>query len=119
MNAGAETLGSDPGLLLIAPAPPPRRTLDHLEPPRKAIRRDVYIAVHFDVHSRANTRSFARSGVRRQEGIGVALTDIREQYEKQLKDLQEAYGEAMLELRARKSWRPSWSGRTAIDPDAP
>ena len=45
--------------------------------------------------------------------------DIREQYEKQLKDLQEAYGDAMLELRARKSWRPSWSGRTAIDPDAP
>ena len=28
--------------------------------------------------------------------------DIREQYEKQFKDLQEAYGEAMLELRARK-----------------
>ena len=28
--------------------------------------------------------------------------DIREQYEKQLKELQEAYGEAMLELRARK-----------------
>ena len=28
--------------------------------------------------------------------------DIREQYERQLKDLQEAYGEAMLELRARK-----------------
>lgn len=28
--------------------------------------------------------------------------EIREQYEKQLKDLQEAYGEAMLELRARK-----------------
>ena len=28
--------------------------------------------------------------------------DIREQYEKQLKDLQEAYGEAMLELSARK-----------------
>ena len=28
--------------------------------------------------------------------------DIREQYEKQLKDLQAAYGEAMLELRARK-----------------
>ena len=27
---------------------------------------------------------------------------IREQYEKQLNDLQEAYGEAMLELRARK-----------------
>jgi transposase-like protein len=28
--------------------------------------------------------------------------DVREEYEKQLKDLQEAYGEAMLELRARK-----------------
>ena len=28
--------------------------------------------------------------------------DVREQYEKQLKDLQEAYGEAMLELRVRK-----------------
>jgi transposase-like protein len=29
-------------------------------------------------------------------------SDVREEYEKQLKDLQEAYGEAMLELRARK-----------------
>jgi transposase-like protein len=28
--------------------------------------------------------------------------DVREQYERKLKDLQEAYGEAMLELRARK-----------------
>jgi hypothetical protein len=28
--------------------------------------------------------------------------DVREQYERQLKDLQEAYGEAILELRARK-----------------
>jgi transposase-like protein len=28
--------------------------------------------------------------------------DVREQYEQQLKELQEAYGEAMLELRARK-----------------
>ncbi len=28
--------------------------------------------------------------------------EIGEQYEKQLKDLQEAYGEAMVELRARK-----------------
>lgn len=28
--------------------------------------------------------------------------DIREQYERQVKELQEAYGEAMLELRARK-----------------
>lgn len=28
--------------------------------------------------------------------------DVREQYELQIKELQEAYGEAMLELRARK-----------------
>lgn len=28
--------------------------------------------------------------------------DVREQHEHQLKELQEAYGEAMLELRARK-----------------
>lgn len=28
--------------------------------------------------------------------------DVKELYEKQLKELQEAYGEAMLELRARK-----------------
>ena len=28
--------------------------------------------------------------------------DVREEYERQLKELQEAYGEAMLELRARK-----------------
>jgi hypothetical protein len=27
--------------------------------------------------------------------------DVREQYERQLKEIQEAYGEAMLELRAR------------------
>ena len=31
--------------------------------------------------------------------------DIREQYEKRLKDLQEACGEAMLELRARKKYQ--------------
>tara|TARA_R110002124_G_scaffold69297_3_gene186607 strand:+ start:289 stop:603 length:315 start_codon:yes stop_codon:yes gene_type:complete len=29
-------------------------------------------------------------------------TDVREEYEKQLSELQSAYGEAMLELRARK-----------------
>lgn len=40
--------------------------------------------------------------------------DVREQYARQLKDLQEAYGEAMLELRARKSWQPCWA-RTRAD----
>ncbi|WP_245965226.1 hypothetical protein [Paenirhodobacter hankyongi] len=47
--------------------------------------------------------------------------DIREQYEKQLKDLQEAYGEAMLELRARKKLqalmeRDGVRGECAIGP---
>ena len=28
--------------------------------------------------------------------------EVKEQYERQLRELQEAYGEAMLELRARK-----------------
>lgn len=31
--------------------------------------------------------------------------DIKEQYERQLKEFQEAYGEAMLELRARKKYQ--------------
>ena len=31
--------------------------------------------------------------------------EIKEQYERQIKDLQEAYGEAMLELRARKKFQ--------------
>ena len=45
--------------------------------------------------------------------------EVKELYEKQIKDLQEAYGEAMLELRARKracefrrsqkSFSPDWS----------
>ncbi len=41
-----------------------------------------------------------------RKGMGNALKanppDVREQYERQLKDLQEAYGEAMRELRARE-----------------
>ena len=36
--------------------------------------------------------------------------DIKEQYERQLKELQEAYGEAMLELRARKKLNSLLSG---------
>ena len=44
--------------------------------------------------------------------------DIREHYEKQIKQLQEAYGEAMLELRARKKLRPCWA-RTRSDRDDP
>jgi transposase-like protein len=37
--------------------------------------------------------------------------DIREQYERQLKDLQEAYGEAMLELRAQKKYQALLDGK--------
>jgi len=41
--------------------------------------------------------------------------DVREQYERQLKDLQEAYGEAMLELRASKKCSPCGRGREVIE----
>ncbi|WP_246057644.1 DDE-type integrase/transposase/recombinase [Arenibacterium halophilum] len=37
-----------------------------------------------------------------EDSLRANPLDIREQYEKQIKSLQEAYGEAMLELRARK-----------------
>jgi hypothetical protein len=48
-----------------------------------------------------------RNGSRRPKGAwktpcGQNPLEIKEQYERQLKELQEAYGEAMLELRARK-----------------
>ena len=36
--------------------------------------------------------------------------DVRQQYEKQLQDLQAAYGEAMLELRARKKFQALLDG---------
>lgn len=42
----------------------------------------------------------ARRGM--ENALKAKPEDIREQYERQLRDLQEAYGEAMLELRARK-----------------
>ncbi len=45
--------------------------------------------------------------------------DIREPYESQLKALQEAYGEAMLELRARNSGTPCWASRARHDPSDP
>ena len=42
----------------------------------------------------------AKRGV--ESALRAKPEDVREQYERQLHDLQEAYGEAMLELRARK-----------------
>lgn len=54
-----------------------------------------------------------------EDALRANLLDIRKQYEKQPKDLPEAYGEAMLELRARKSFGPCWMRRTGIDPSHP
>lgn len=72
----------------------------------------------------------ARRGM--ENALRANPLDVRQEYEKQLRDLQEAYGEAMLELRARKKLtalmeredramvpppvRGPWRG---IDPDAP
>ena len=42
----------------------------------------------------------AKAGM--ENALRAKPEDVREQYERKLKDLQEAYGEAMLELRARK-----------------
>ena len=42
----------------------------------------------------------ARRGM--ENALRANPLDVRQEYEKQLRDLQEAYGEAMLELRARK-----------------
>jgi transposase-like protein len=59
----------------------------------------------------------AKSGM--ENALKAKPEDIREQYESQLKALQEAYGEAMLELRARKNGTPCWAGRTRHDPSDP
>ncbi len=40
-----------------------------------------------------------------ENALRANLQDVRDQYERQLKELQETYGEAMLELRARKKFK--------------
>lgn len=45
-----------------------------------------------------------------ENALRAKLEDVREQYEREIKTLQEAYGEAMLELRARKKL-PSLPGK--------
>ena len=45
----------------------------------------------------------ARKGM--ENALKANPLDVRQQYEKQLRDLQEAYGEAVLELRARKKFQ--------------
>ena len=47
--------------------------------------------------------SWVEEGKRGMENaLRAKPEDVREQYERQLQQLQQAYGEAMLELRARK-----------------
>jgi len=50
-----------------------------------------------------------------KRGIENALRakplEIKEHYERQLKELQEAYGEAMLELRTPKNCSSCWASR--------
>ena len=55
----------------------------------------------------------AKAGM--ENALRAKPQDVRQQYEKQISQLQAAYGEAMLELRARKSWWSGWSG-TRTDP---
>lgn len=51
----------------------------------------------------AEIESWVDDGKRGMENaLRAKPEDVREQYERQLRDLQEAYGEAMLEIRARK-----------------
>ena len=59
----------------------------------------------------------AKAGM--ENALKAKPEDIREQYETQLKTLQEAYGEAMLELRARKNGTPCWRRRTKHGPSHP
>ncbi len=48
-------------------------------------------------------------------GLDLGISSIREQYERQLKDLPEAYGQAILELRARKIAVPAGQVKTMIE----
>jgi hypothetical protein len=41
-----------------------------------------------------------------ENALRANLQDVREQCDRQFKDLQEAYGEAMLKLQARKKLQP-------------
>ncbi|MFC4207618.1 DUF1153 domain-containing protein [Vreelandella malpeensis] len=56
----------------------------------------------------------AKAGM--ENALRAKPKDVRQQYERQLKDLQGAYGEAILELRARKKVGvPAGKGRVVID----
>lgn len=52
----------------------------------------------------------------KENALRAKPEDVREQYERKLKDLQEAYGEAMLKLRAREKIAvPAGRGREVIE----
>lgn len=53
-----------------------------------------------------------------ENALRAKSEDVREQYERRLKELQEAFGEAMLELHARKNCGPWWA-RTRRDRSDP
>ena len=56
----------------------------------------------FDI-TPSEIEEWVEEGKRRMENaLRTKPLEVREEYERQLKELQEAYGEAMLELRARK-----------------
>ncbi len=65
---------------------------------------------------RSEVENWVADGKRGMENALCANPqDVREQYERQRKDLQEAYGEAMLEMRAGKSCSPFWAGREMME----
>jgi len=55
-----------------------------------------------DVIAASGVRELKRRIWELERVLGKKTLDVKEQYERQLKELQEAHGEAMLELRARK-----------------
>jgi transposase-like protein len=59
----------------------------------------------------------AKAGV--ENALKAKPEDIREQYETQLKVVQEAYRKAMLNLRTQKNGTPCWRRTTRYDPSHP
>ncbi|GLZ21967.1 DUF1153 domain-containing protein [Burkholderia plantarii] len=58
---------------------------------------------NYDLSSPSEVENWVDDGKRGMENaLRANPLDVKEQYERQIKELQEAYGEAMLELRARK-----------------
>jgi transposase-like protein len=74
---------------------------------------------HFDVTPSEIESWIDQAKAGMESALKAKPEDIREQYESQLKALQEAYGESLLELRTRKNATPCWRGRTNHDPSAP